>query len=52
MAGKLELTEGALLKSGWRTSNFKMVVSYRIDSSAVYPCSESHVVPPQVKRGR
>ena len=49
---RLHLTEGALIKSDWRSSRFKTLVSYRINSSAVYPCSVVLPFPPQVKRGR
>jgi len=40
---RLHLTEGALFKSDWRSSKIKTVVSYRINSSAVYPCGEVEV---------
>ena len=49
---RLELTEGASIKSGWRLSEVKTVVSYRVNSSAEYLCGESHFVPPQLSRGR
>jgi len=49
---RLHLTEGAASELDWRLPEFKMFVSSIIYSSAEYPCGESHVVPPQVKRGR